>query len=67
MSIHGCDKKKDLKARIGQSANGLFLETSMFGIEYKGDGTYCVVGPAPTIRKWYAEVTVKDGVILKVT
>lgn len=56
--------KKDLKAAIGQSLR--YVETSMFGTEYRADGTFCVVGPSPTNRKWYAEVTMQGGKIAKV-
>ena len=56
--------KKDLKAAIGQRLK--YTETSMFGAEYKENGSFCVVGPSPTVRKWYAEVTMKDGLIFKV-
>jgi hypothetical protein len=57
--------KKALKESIGQPPE--FVETSFFGPEYTGDGSYTVVGPAPYNRKWYATVTVKDGKIAKVT
>lgn len=58
--------KKDLKAAVGQSLK--YIETSMFGAEYKADGKFCVVGPCPyTNRKWYAEVTMKEGKIAKVS
>ena len=58
--------KKACKEAIGTTP--YFVETSMFGAEYKGDGTYTVVGPAPyTDRRWYARVTVRDGLIVKVT
>ena len=58
--------KKDLKANIGNRLR--YVETSMFGEEYTPDGRFCVVGPcAHTNRKWYAEVTMKDGKIHKVT
>ena len=67
MSVYRCRTKKDLKARVGQRAGNLFLETSMFGPEYKGDGCYAVVGPSPYERKWYAEVTITDGKVSKVT
>ncbi len=67
MSINGCQTKKALKAKVGQDADGLFVETSIFGTEYKGDGRYAVVGPAPYVRKWYAQVTVKDGKVAKVS
>ena len=57
--------KKELKAAIGQPLR--YEETSMFGPEYKDDGRFCVVGPSPYERKWFAEVTMKDGLILKVS
>ena len=60
----GFKSKKDMKAAIGQAPR--FVETSLFGPEYKGDGSYCVVGPSPYERKWYATVTVKEGKISSV-
>ena len=68
MSVYGTyPTKKLFKERaIGTVASVIFMETSMFGPEYKGDGKYCVVGPSPTQRKWYAEVTVTNGLISKV-
>ena len=57
LSVYGCRTKKDLRAKVGQSAAGLFRETSLFGPEFKGPGTYSVVGPSPYERKWYALVT----------
>lgn len=58
--------KKDLKANIGKPLR--FIETSMFGSEYKDNGSFTVVGPCPyTNRKWYATVVMKDGVIAKVS
>lgn len=65
MSITGFKAKKDLKAAIGKEPH--FVEMSMFGYEYKGDGEYTIVGPSPYDRKWYATVTVRDGKIVKVT
>jgi len=56
--------KKLLKENIGKPLR--FIETSMFGNEYEPNGTFPVVGPAPYERKWYAQVTVKDGLIFKV-
>lgn len=56
--------KKDLKASVGKPL--LYVETSMFGVEYKADGQFAVVGPSPYDRKWYAEVTMKDGLIERV-
>ena len=57
--------KKDLKASVGQPLR--YVETSMFGPEYKPDGSFCVVGPDPyTKRAWFARVAMKDGLIVKV-
>ena len=64
MGIEGFKTKKELKAAIGTRPN--FIETSFFGDEYKGDGKYAVVGPHPTVRKWFAELTIVDGRIQKV-
>ncbi len=57
--------KKDLKAAIGQPLR--FIETSVFGAEYRDNGQFAVVGPAPYVRKWYATVVMKDGKIAKVS
>jgi len=56
--------KKALKESVGSSLH--YLETSMFGAEFKTEGTFPVVGPAPYQRKWYATVTMKNGIIHKV-
>lgn len=56
--------KKALKESIGQPLR--YVETSFFGNEYKADGTFTVVGPSPTVRKWYATVTMVGGKISKV-
>jgi hypothetical protein len=57
--------KKLLKEKIGQPLR--YIETSFFGEEYKADGTFCVVGPCPhTNRKWFASVTMVNGLIAKV-
>lgn len=53
--------KKDLRASIGKPIN--VIETSMFGPEYKDNGHFCVVGPHPYNRKWYASVTMENGLI----
>lgn len=57
--------KKELKAAIGQPLR--YVETSVFGEEYRPNGTFCVVGPSPYERKWFAQVTMTDGKIAKVT
>lgn len=57
--------KKLLKASIGKRL--AYVETSMFGDEYKPNGTFCVVGPSPDKRSWFASVTMRDGLIVKVS
>lgn len=61
--------KKDLKEHIGQTLR--YQETSMFGPEYTPNGTFCVSN-RPSItgikgREFFAEVTMKDGKIEKVS
>ena len=53
--------KKALKNAVGQRLK--YQETSMFGPEFKSTGTFCVVGPDPYKRAWFAEVTMKDNII----
>lgn len=49
------------------TAQGLrYEETSLFGPEYKANGTFVVVGPSPYKRNWFAEVTMRGGLIVKV-
>lgn len=56
--------KKELKAAIGQDLR--YEETSMFGSEYTPNGQFCVVGPSPRERKWFATVVMQDGLIKSV-
>jgi hypothetical protein len=61
--------KKDLKEHIGQTLR--YRETSMFGPEYKDNGTFPVCN-RPSItgikgREFFAEVTMKNGLIEKVS
>lgn len=60
--------KKELKANIGKTLK--YIETSMFGNEYKHTGKI-VVANRPHItgigREFFAEVTMKDGLIEKVS
>jgi len=57
--------KKDLKASVGKSLR--YVETSMFGQEYKSNGSFAVVGPCPyTNRKWYASVVMENDLIKSV-
>lgn len=61
--------KKELKDQKGQALR--YQETSMFGPEFKRDGTFCVSN-RPSItgikgREFFAEVTMKNGLIEKVS
>ena len=57
--------KKELKAAVGQSLR--YGETSMFGPEYKENGSFAVVGPSENQRKWFATVTMENGKIKSVS
>jgi hypothetical protein len=58
--------KKALKDSVGQPLR--YIETSFFGLEFKENGTFAVVGPDPyRNRKWYAQVTMENGLIKKVS
>lgn len=58
--------KKELKSSVGKPLR--YIETSVFGAEYRDNGKLTVVGPDPyRNRKWYATVTMKDGLIEKVS
>jgi hypothetical protein len=59
------ETKKNLKLSIGQPLK--YIETSTFTPEYTENGVMYVVGPdAYRSRKWYAQVTMKNGLIFKV-
>ena len=57
--------KKSLKENIGRPLR--YQETSIFGSEYKDNGSFCVVGPGAYNRKWYAEITMENDLIKKVS
>jgi hypothetical protein len=67
MIVHYANKK-ELKAAVGQELK--YSETSMFGAEFKANGTFCVAR-RPHLqgggREFFAEVTMKDGKIAKVS
>ena len=60
--------KKELKEAVGQRLK--YIETSMFGPEYRDNGVLTVAN-RPHItgmgREFFAQVTMKDGIIVKVT
>ena len=59
--------KKMLKEQVGKGLN--YIETSIFGPQYRGDGTLTVAN-RPHItgqgREFFAQVTMQDHVIIKV-
>lgn len=61
MLVANYKTKKELKASKGTPLR--YTETSLFGAEYKSNGQFAVVGPSAYQRKWYAQVTMKDGII----
>jgi hypothetical protein len=65
LAARGYKTKKSLKESVGKAFT--YTETSMFGPEYKADGTFCVVGPSASERKWFASVTMVAGKISKVS
>jgi len=56
--------KKELKGSIGKPLR--YQETSVFGPEYRANGSLTVVGPSPYERKWFATVIMENGKIAKV-
>ncbi len=69
MLVVGYDSKKALKECIGKPL--MYVETSIFGNEYRPDGELTVahrpaLGHRRTGREFFANVTMKDGLIDKV-
>ena len=68
MLIFDYPSKKELATKIGEPL--AFRETSMFGAEYKSDGTLTGCN-RPHItghkREFFANVVMKDGKIVKVS
>ena len=65
LGISGFKTKKQLKGAIGIKPE--FIETSIIGKEYIGDGLYAVVGPDIYSRKWFAQLKIVNGLIHKVS
>jgi hypothetical protein len=65
LAASGYKTKKELKASVGKPLG--YNETSMFGPEYRANGSFAVVGPSAYERKWFAEVTMVEGKIAKVS
>jgi len=66
MLIHYASKK-ELKSAIGQKLK--YTEPSIFGPEYTPDGTFCAAR-RPHLqgggREFFAQITMKDGLIAAV-
>ena len=69
MMIVNYPSKKELKTHIGEKLD--YTETSMFGAEFKSDGSFCgsnrpqiTGGPG---REFFARITMQNGLIHKVT
>lgn len=69
MLLTGYASKKELKASLGKPLE--YVETSIFGEEYTPNGTFCAAHrPRQYNRKgreFFAEITMANGVIVKVT
>ena len=67
MIIFNYPSKKELKSNIGSPLD--YIETSMFGPEYQGDGTMTGAN-RPHItglgREFFAKVTMQNGLIKSV-
>jgi len=68
MLVFDYPSKKDLKDNVGMPL--VYLETSMFGAEYRDDGVLTGAN-RPHItghkREFFAQVTIKNGLIVKVS
>lgn len=68
MMLLNYKSKKELKASIGKKLN--YTETSLFGPEFKLDGVF-VGARRPHLqgggREFFAEITMENGLIAKVT
>lgn len=68
MMIVHYQSKKAMKECVGQRLR--YTETSMFGPEFKDNGTFCgsnrpqITGAGG--REFFAEITMKDGLIAKI-
>ena len=68
--VTGYASKKELKASVGERLE--YMETSLFGPEYKSNGEFTVahrptLGINPKGREFFARVTMKNGLIHKVS
>ena len=67
-AVYNCKTKKELKAKVGQSASAVLGENSLHGKEIVPNARLAVVGPSEYERKWFATVTIDaQGFISKVS
>ena len=67
MLIANYASKKLCRESIGKPLQ--YIETSMFGAEYKPDGVLTVANRPHITRKgreWFGQITMRDGVIVAV-
>jgi hypothetical protein len=59
--------KKDLKAAVEAGEKVTYFQPGPFGGNEPKDGAITLEGPHfPMPHRWYAQATVKDGIIIKV-
>ena len=59
--------KKQLRETVAKGEKIRLWQPGPFSREITGDGTYCVEGPHfPQPHTWYAECTVRNGLVVKV-
>ncbi len=59
--------KKALREAVAEGKKVTYYQPGPFGSNEPEDGTIALEGPHyPEPHKWYAQATVKDGVIIKV-
>ena len=68
MMLFNYKSKKEMKEKIGNNLD--YTETSMFGEEYRSNGVFCGSN-RPHItgikgREFFAEVTMRNDIIIKV-
>lgn len=66
-SIPAPKTKKELKAKVAEGKLYEVTEPFIFGQRMVKDADNIpIVGPCPRTRKWFAQVSVKDGFITRV-
>jgi len=65
-TVRNFKSKKELKEALARGEIIEVYQPGPFGPDVK-DGTKCLEGPHfPAAHTWYAEATIKDGVVVKV-